>query len=735
MAERKVELPVVGMTCANCARAVERALTRKVPGVVRADVNLASESVTVVYDPARTGLEALGQAVGRAGYRLVLPAEGDEEAARAADVRRHGRELAVGIVFTVPLVVLGMGRDLGLLGAWSHGGWIDWTLLALATPVQLYTGWEYYSGSARSLRNLAANMDVLVMLGSTTAYVYSLVVVLAPGAGSHPMFETSAMIITLVKVGKLLEARARGRASAAIRGLYDLSPRSAHLVEDGDERDVGSGTLRPGDVVRVRPGERIPVDGVVLSGTSSVDESTLTGEPMPADRGPGDEVLGGSVSIDGLLLIEARGTGEDTAIAQIARLVREAQSAKAPIQRLADRASAVFVPAIALVALATFGVWWALGGALVPALVRMVAVLVIACPCALGLATPTAIMVGTGRGARSGILFRSAEALEIAHRMTTILLDKTGTITLGRPVLVDWIPLAPGGGDEVFALAAAASSGSAHPVSRALVAAALSRGTTLPDPDEARSVEGLGVEARVSGRRVRVGKPEWFDLDDDARASIASLAGQGITVAVAEVDGGARALAAVSDEVRPTSSQAVRALVDMGIETVMITGDSEGAARAVASRVGIGRVIASVLPDRKDAAVREEQGRGRTVGMVGDGVNDAPALARADVGIAIGTGADVAMEASDVTLVGGDLMGVVKAIRLSRATMRTIRENLFWALLYNIALVPVAAGALHPIGWIPDFLRDVHPAAAAAAMAMSSITVVLNSLRLSRTRL
>ena len=724
MGESRIELPVIGMTCANCARAVERALEKKLDGVSSASVNLAAESVSVTYDPGVANLETMARAVERAGYRLVLPAAESggrdvEKEARAAELERQRRHLLVGIAFTVPLFVLSMSRDLGLRGAWSHAAWFGWLLLALATPVQLYTGLDYYAGTLRSMRNLVANMDVLVALGSTTAYVYSLVVLLVPEAGAHVYFETSAMIVTLIKVGKLLEASARGRASAAIRGLMDLAPDTAHLIDaEGREHDVPAAGLRPGDVVVVRPGERIPVDGKVICGGSSVDESMLTGEPIPVDKAEGSPVFGATVNVQGRLEVEATGVGSDTALAQIVRLVRQAQEGKAPIQRLADRVSGVFVPAIIVIALVTFGLWWQLGGDLVPAMIRMVAVLVIACPCALGLATPTAIMVGTGRGARSGILFRGPEALENAHGITTVLFDKTGTITRGEPVLTDWTP---GGDDDRLDLVAGAASASDHPVSRAIVAGARERGIEIALPTRAREEAGRGIEATVDGHVVRVGRPDWV--------------GAGGTEIAATVDGAPAGTARVSDAVKEGAAEAVRSLAATGIEPVMLTGDTEEAARGVSAHVGIERYVAGVLPERKDEVVREEMGRGRTVAMVGDGLNDAPALARADVGIAIGTGTDVAMEASDVTLVGGDLSGVARAIRLSRATMSTIRQNPFWAFFYNVVLVPVAAGALYGLAWMPGFLRELHPATAAGAMALSSVTVVLNSLRLSRARI
>jgi Cu+-exporting ATPase len=740
MAEREVQLPIIGMTCANCAATVERTLRKKVPGVSTANVNFASESALVVYDPALTNFATMAAAVERAGYKLLPPAEdaGEdvEQKAREEEVRRQKRFLLVGVIFTTPLFIISMARDLALLGPWAHAAWVNWLLFALATPVQFYTGRDFYTGGAKSLRNLSANMDVLVALGSSTAYVYSVAVLLFPALGAHMYFETSAMIITLIKVGKLLEASAKGSASAAIKALMGLAPKTAHLLDEkGEERDVPADRVQTGDVVAVRPGELIPVDGEVVGGSSSVDESMLTGESLPKDKADGAKVFGATVNLQGRLKVRATGVGSATALAQIIRLTREAQGSKAPIQRLADRVSAYFVPAIIVIALATFGLWWVLGGAFVPAMIRMVAVLVIACPCALGLATPTAIMVGTGKGARLGILFKDSAALETAHRLSIIVFDKTGTITMGKPALTDWIAL-PGGDPEALSLAASAESGSEHPIARAVVDGARARGAVITEPQEFISVSGFGVEAAVSGHKVKVGKRSWFTgddaLDEKARRMAEELAGSGKTVMAVSVDGKAAGLLAVSDQEKPGAREAIRALKALGITPVMLTGDNQEAARAIAARVGIAEVIAEVLPDQKEAMVRKKQKEGKLVAMVGDGINDAPALARADVGIAMGAGTDVAMEASDVTLVGGDLLGVARAIALSRATMRTIKQNLFWAFFYNLALVPLAAGVFSGLAFIPHFIRDLHPAMAAGAMAFSSITVVLNSLRLSR---
>ncbi len=738
-----VDLPVVGMSCANCALAVERTLKKKVPGVEAAAVNLADESVHITYDPETADLNQMAEAVEAAGYRLVLPEAGEtaedaEQKAREEDIRRERRSFLVGVLFTIPLFVLSMGRDFGLLGMWAHSAWVNWLFFLLATPVQFYTGRDFYTGGVKSIQNLSANMDVLVALGSSTAYFYSIAVLLVPGIGDHVYFETAALIITLIKLGKLLEARAKGRASQAIRKLMDLAPAVARIEENGAEKEIPADKVPRGAVVVVRPGERIPVDGVVVSGSSAVNESMMTGESIPVDKAPEDRVFGATVNLQGLLRIRATGVGRETALAQIIRLVRQAQGSRAPIQRIADRVSAVFVPVIVLVALLTFAVWWALGGEFVPAMIRMVAVLVIACPCALGLATPTAIMVGTGRGAGMGILFKNSESLETAQSLNTILLDKTGTITTGRPVLTDWVPSGDAGNEDLC-LIAGAESGSEHPLSRAVADGARERGCAPGSPDRFRAVTGQGIEAEISGHLVLVGKPGWIDgyvpLSPAVRKTADSLAREGKTVMIALIDNRPAGILAVADSEKPEAVEAIATLKGMNIEPVMLTGDNEPTARAIADRVGIIRVIAGVLPDRKAEVVAEESGQGRTVGMVGDGINDSPALARADVGIAIGTGTDVAKEASDITLVGGDLAGVPRAVRLSRETMRTIRQNLFWAFFYNVLLIPVAAGAFFWVDWLPAYIRQLHPALAAGAMALSSVSVITNSLRLSRKKI
>jgi Cu+-exporting ATPase len=571
------------------------------------------------------------------------------------------------------------------------------------------------------------------------AYLYSLILIIVPGLSGHVYFETSAMIITLIKVGKLLEARAKGQASAAIRKLMDLSPKTAIIVDEtGNEREVPASAVLPGQIVLVKPASPLPVDGVVREGASAVDESMLTGESIPVDKSPGDKVFGATVNQEGLFKVQASGVGSDTALSRIIRLVRAAQSSRPAVQRLADQVAAVFVPVIIAIALITFGLWWVLGGDFVHALIRLVAVLVIACPCALGLATPTAAMVGIGKGASEGILFKNSEVLETAQNLHTVMLDKTGTITRGKPVLTDWVPL-NGAGDDALALAASAETGSEHPIAQAVVNGAKQRGLTLMQPESFNAKRGLGLEAKVDGHMLKLGRPEWFnesgELSGQVSQEVQNLASQGKTVILASLDGEPAGLLAVADQEKPDAAEAIAELSGMGLKPVMLTGDNQLAAEAVASRVGIRHVVAGILPENKEEAVVEAQSQSAGVAMVGDGLNDAPALARADVGIAMGGGTEVALEAGDITLVGGELSGVAKAVRLSRATMRTIKQNLFWAFFYNLILVPVAAGALYPLTFLPGFIRELHPAMAAAAMALSSITVVSNSLRLGRSKI
>ena len=737
-----VEFPVTGMSCANCAMAIERTLKKKVPGVVRASVNFAAEHVLVEYIPNMTSVDEMIDAIETAGYGAIRPEaleEGDdpEMAARKADIRDQTRKFLIGVLFAAPLFILSMGRDFSLLGAWSHGAWVNWLFLALATPVQFYTGWDYYVGGWKSLKNKTANMDVLVAMGSSVAYFYSLFLLLFPALGSHVYFETSAVIITLIKLGKMLEARTKGRTGGAIRKLMGLRPKTATILEEGMEKEIPLALVKKGNMVIVRPGESIPVDGVVVDGESSVDESMLTGEPLPVDKGPGDRLAGGTINGEGRLKFEATRVGKDTAIARIIRMVQEAQGSKAPIQALADRVAAVFVPGVMGIALLTFVLWWAVGGEFVPAMMRLVAVLIIACPCALGLATPTAIMAGTGKGAEKGILFKNSTALETATKLDTIVLDKTGTITLGKPSVTDIMAVQSDvQEDDLLRLAASVERGSEHPLGKAIVSAAVEKGIQLLEPQGFKASRGQGVSARVGDREVLVGKPFWFEemgLDlNPVKDRIQLMQEAGRTVMVVVADKRVLGTIAVSDTLKPESKEAIAQLHRQGLRVFMVTGDNTRTARAIASEVGIDEVFSEVLPEEKSLKIKDLQDHGRKVGMVGDGINDAPALAQADIGLAIGTGTDVAIETGDVILASGNLNGISKAIQLSRMTMQTIRQNLFWAFIYNVVLIPIAAGVLYPFEFLPLFLRQLHPILAALAMAVSSITVVSNSLRLYR---
>jgi len=737
------EFPVTGMTCANCAMNIERTLKKKTPGVVAAAVNFASERVQVEFLPSETSLDQIANAIQKIGFEAILPADsGDledaEARARDAEIRRQTAKFITGVVFTLPLFVLSMARDFGLVGAWSHAPWVNWFFWGLATPVQFYTGWDFYINGWKSLKNGTANMDVLVAMGSSVAYFYSFVLLFFPGSGHHVYFETSAVIITLIKLGKMLESRTKGRTGAAIRKLMDLSPKTAVVLVDGQEQEVPLDQVKVGDRLLVRPGQSIPVDGTVVSGDSSVDESMLTGESIPVDKKTGDPVVGGTVNNDGLLQIEAEKVGRETALAQIIKLVQEAQGSKAPIQALADRVAAVFVPVVIVIAFVTFAIWWAAAGEFVPAMLRLVAVLVIACPCALGLATPTAIMAGTGKGAEKGILFKNSSSLETASHLQDVVLDKTGTITAGTPIVTDIQTTADFAdkADELLFLAGAVESGSEHPLGKAIVREAEQRGLQKNNVDAFKAHSGFGVEGLVDGYRIHVGKPGWFPLLDislaNVQAAIDAYQAAGKTAMVVSREKQAIGVIAVADTVKPDSKEAVQQLQDQGLRVMMITGDNEKTARAIGDQVGIAEVMAEVRPEEKSSRVKTLQEEGRKVAMVGDGINDAPALAQAEVGIAIGSGTDVAIETAGVILSGGSLKGVPAAIELSRATMRTIRQNLFWAFFYNIILIPVAAGALYPIEAAPDFLRSLHPIFAALAMSLSSVSVVSNSLRLYR---
>ncbi len=744
-----IDFPVTGMTCANCSNNIERALNKKVLGVTKASVNLATERAFVEYIPGVATAEDIYAGVTNAGYGVIPPdnagQEDAEQAARNAEIQNQTRKFLVGVMFTLPLFLLSMARDFHLTGPWSHAAWVNWLFLALATPVQFYTGWDYYVGGFKSLRNKSANMDVLVAMGSSVAYVYSLTLLVFPLLGDHVYFETSAVIITLIKLGKLLESRTKGKTGGAIRKLMGLRPKTATIVEDSAEKEVPLTRVKKGDIVVVRPGEQIPVDGIIQKGASAVDESMLSGEPLPVDKKVADMVIGGTINGQGMLQFKATRVGKETALAQIIKLVQDAQGSKAPIQALADKVAAIFVPTIIAIAFLVFFLWWWAGGAFVPAMIRMVAVLVIACPCALGLATPTAIMAGTGKGAENNILFKDSAALETASSLDTILLDKTGTITMGKPAVVDVLPFGPqcDTTEELLRLAASVEKGSEHPLGKAIVREAENRSIKLASLENFKAFGGMGVEADIDGKNIKVGKPKWFLDENNVQVSdlsassntIHTLQSQGKTVMVVVADEKIYGLVTVADTIKPESREAVKTLQDMHINVAMLTGDNEQTAQVIAAQAGIDEVYAEVRPDEKASTVEMIQNKGHKVGMVGDGINDAPALATADVGMAIGSGTDVAIETAAIILSGNSLSGVSRAIHLSKATMRTIRQNLFWAFFYNLALIPIAAGILYPFETAPGFLRELHPIMAALAMSVSSVTVVSNSLRLYRTHI
>jgi Cu+-exporting ATPase len=747
VAERR-ELGVDGMTCASCVGRVERAI-RKLPGILDASVNLATQKASIAYLPDLVDLGRVEQAISEAGYTPReldggAAAEDHERAARAAEIAELRRSVLFAAAFTVPLVLVAMLRYVPAVGEimlalMPERGWM-WVELVLAAPVQFYAGWRFYRQGWAELRHLNPGMSSLVMLGTSAAFFYSLLALLVPQffpeGSAKTYFEAAGVIITLILLGRLLEAVAKGRTSEAIKKLMQLQAKTAGVLRDGQETEVPIEEVVVDDLVLVRPGERLPVDGVVAEGASFVDESMITGEPIPVEKRAGSEVVGATVNKTGAFTLRATRVGADTVLSQIIKMVEEAQGAKPPIQQLADRVASVFVPIVIGVALVTFSVWLAFGPtpALSFAFVTGVSVLLIACPCAMGLATPTAIMVGTGKGAEMGVLFRKGAALEKLARVSTVVLDKTGTLTLGRPELTDFIDLraeanAGRGADAVLRLIAAAEAKSEHPIAEAIVNGAKQRDLELPAVTGFEADPGFGIEAHTEGHTVHVGADRYMkrlgiDLGVAAERAQA-LAAQAKTPLYAAIDGALAAVIAVSDPLKDGSQEAIQALHALGFEVAMLTGDNRATAQAIARQVGIDRVLAEVLPDQKAEEVKRLQREGKQVAFVGDGINDAPALAQADTGIAIGTGTDIAIEAGEVILMSGDLRGIVNAAALSKRTLWTIWLNFFWAYAYNVALIPVAAGVLYPlIGLL------LSPILAAAAMSISSLFVVTNSLRL-----
>ena len=734
----KMELLVKELNDDRDGRSLKNILIQ-IDGVTDCSVNWITGKVQVEYLPTIIKPKDIHKVLSGKGFESIILDDQDQDIeaiARAHEIKVHKRNLFVGLLFTVPLFILSMARDFNLLGNWAHEPWVNWLMFLLATPVQFYVGRGYYRGAIQSLRNRTANMDVLVALGSTAAYLYSLPILFGWLSG-HVYFETSAMIITLIKTGKFLEANARGKTSDAIKKLMKLSPDHALVIRDGDEIRIPVEEVVVEDVLIVKPGEKIPVDGIVLEGYSSVDESMLTGESMPVEKTIEDGVVGGTLNLHGMLKFKATKIGKETVLAQIIQLVESAQGSKPPIQRIGDQVSAIFVPVVVGIALLTFLGWMFLApdlpgvenGQFARAMLNATAVLLIACPCAMGLATPTAVMVGTGRGAENGILFKSGEALERAGSITTIVLDKTGTITQGLPSLTD-IYLTDTSSfhkREILKLAGSVERMSEHPLAEAVVNYCEKENIKLNKPESFQAIVGKGVEANVGSHEIAVGSPAFLDEINvsytDEEPLITRLREEGKTVILVVIDRKLEAVLGISDTIKKNAPQVVRELMDQGFEVSMITGDNIQAAKAIARQVGIPDVLAEVLPGEKASKIAQMQGSGSIVSMVGDGINDAPALAQADVGISLATGTDIAVAAAPITLISGDIGGILKAIRLSKLTLQTIKQNLFWAFFYNIILIPIAAAGF------------LNPILAAGAMAVSDIFVIGNSLRLKTKKL
>lgn len=739
-------LKLRGMSCASCAKSIEEAIS-SVPGVNECIVNFGAEQATVEYDPRTTDIQTIQDAVDGAGYSAYPLQEqnlmaGEDDAEKTARLRESCYLLrkvivagVIGAVLVIGSLPMMLGLNLPFIPTWLHNSWVQ---MVLTTPALFWCGADFFKNAWKALKRHAATMDTLVALGTGAAYTYSLFATafpsffLAQGLKPDVYYEAAVVIIALILLGRWLENRAKGQTSEAIRKLIGLQAKTARLIRNGQEVDVPIEQVQIGDVVLVRPGEKVPVDGEVIDGTSTVDEAMVTGESIPTKKHPGDEVIGATINKTGSFKFRATRVGKDTVLAQIVQLVQQAQGSKAPIQRLADQVTGWFVPAVIAIAILTFIIWYNIMGNVTLALITTVGVLIIACPCALGLATPTSVMVGTGKGAENGILIKGAESLELAHQIQTIVLDKTGTITQGKPTVTDFVTVngtLNGNEIKLIQLAASLERNSEHPLAEAVVRYAQSQEVPLADVRDFEAVAGSGVQGIVSNRLVQIGTQRWMEeLGIDTQAlqqDKERLEYLGKTAVWLAVDGEIKGVMGIADAIKPTSTQAVRALQRLGLEVVMLTGDNRRTAESIAREVGIKRVLAEVRPDQKAATVQAIQAEGKIVAMVGDGINDAPALAQADVGIAIGTGTDVAIAASDITLISGDLQGIVTAIQLSRATIRNIRQNLFFAFIYNVAGIPIAAGILFPIfGWL------LNPIIAGAAMAFSSVSVVTNALRL-----
>ena len=728
------EFTVTGMTCAACSSRIEKVL-KKMDGVMNANVNLAMETATVSYNPAVLSASDISKRIEKTGYSAELKEDQEEVDHRVLSIQKQKIKFIISAILSLPLLYT-------MVGHFSFTSFIyipdifmnPWFQFALATPVQFIIGWQFYVGAYKSLRNKSANMDVLVALGTSAAYFYSLYESISSighhGHNVHLYYETSAVLITLILLGKLFEAKAKGRSSDAIKKLMGLQAKTAVVERNGKEQVVAIAEVIVGDIVLVKPGEKVPVDGEIIEGRSAVDESMLTGESLPVDKSAGDNVVGATINKNGFLKIEATKVGKDTALAQIVKVVEQAQGSKAPIQRLADKISGIFVPIVVAIAIITFIAWYFLvnPGDFAVALQSMIAVLVIACPCSLGLATPTSIMAGSGRAAEYGILFKGGEHLEGTHKIDTVLLDKTGTVTNGKPILTDVETAASWKEKEFLRLVASAEKNSEHPLAQAIVQGAEEHGI-MPGKAESFLVHpGFGIEAEIDGRKLLIGTRRLLlnhkvHLDGESLSKVQSFEKEGKTAMLVAIDGTFAGIVAVADTIKESSQAAIKRLRDLGIEVWMITGDNEHTAKAIAAQAGIPHVIAEVLPEQKAEEVKRLQQQGKQVAMVGDGINDAPALATADIGMAIGTGTDVAMEAADITLMRGDLNSIADAITMSKLTVRNIKQNLFWALGYNTLGIPIAAfGLLEP--WV-----------AGAAMAFSSVSVVLNALRLQRVKL